>query len=357
MLRLLSAYRAMILHQAQWHDTLSPEAYAAWEADRDEFETLAAAHLERYDGDVDYPAYNLTAAELGVQRADRDLAMAWIARGSAPAGGHLGRHRHGRLAHAPGPPARRRRRAGDVARRRPGRGVRASRRSACSRSTAGCCSASRRRCSSRPGRCRPRSCRGRTWPSSLGAWVVFVLVVRLLLRRRSPWPVIAAVGGVIVLRCIVTLFALSFYRPRRLLVRVLDRARLGAPLYIAVAFALFVWVFVAAGWALAVAGRRAAARPGWCSRPSAPGSPFRPPSSRVIGLETGTHGVERRDGSAALGPRAHPRHHDLPRHPGRHRVVRRRLRGRDRGGRRAAGSALRAGRSAAPSPRRKSPPT
>ena len=52
----------------------------AWEADRDEFEALAAAHLERYEGDIDYPAYNLTAAELGVERADRDLAMAWIAR-------------------------------------------------------------------------------------------------------------------------------------------------------------------------------------------------------------------------------------------------------------------------------------
>ena len=32
-------------------------------------------------------------------------------------------------------------------------------------------------------------------------------------RRRSPWPVIAAVGGVVVLRCIVTLFALSFTGP------------------------------------------------------------------------------------------------------------------------------------------------
>ena len=41
-LRLLASYRAMILHQAQWHDTLSADAYAAWEADRDEFEALAA---------------------------------------------------------------------------------------------------------------------------------------------------------------------------------------------------------------------------------------------------------------------------------------------------------------------------
>ena len=34
----------------------------------------------RYEGDVDHPALNLTAADLGVQRAERDLAMAWLAR-------------------------------------------------------------------------------------------------------------------------------------------------------------------------------------------------------------------------------------------------------------------------------------
>ena len=79
-LRMLSSYREMILYQGQWHDTLSPASYDKWSAARDEFATLASAHTAKYEGDVDYPAYNLTAAELGVQRADRDLAMAWIAR-------------------------------------------------------------------------------------------------------------------------------------------------------------------------------------------------------------------------------------------------------------------------------------
>ena len=37
----------------------------------------------------------------------------------------------------------------------------------------------------------------------LGAWLVFLAVVRLLVRRRSPWPVIAAVGGVIVLLSLI----------------------------------------------------------------------------------------------------------------------------------------------------------
>ena len=54
-----------------------------------------------------------------------------------------------------------------------------------------------------------------------------------------------------VLRCIVTLFALSFAGPSGYWFAFLtDPTR--RVLYIAVAFALFVWVFVAAGWAISV---------------------------------------------------------------------------------------------------------
>ncbi len=70
----------------------------------------------RYEGDVDYPAYNLTAAELGVERADRDLAMAWIARVLLLLAARVARHRHARGAHAARPPARRGRGAGILAR-------------------------------------------------------------------------------------------------------------------------------------------------------------------------------------------------------------------------------------------------
>nr|BFF08910.1 hypothetical protein GCM10025699_02130 [Microbacterium flavescens] len=137
-LRLLAAYRAMILHLGQWHDTLSSEAYAAWDADRAEFEALAAAHIEAYEGDLDYPAYNLTAAQLGVERAERDLSMSWLARGLlvlALAWVFIGMlAARTSLVRRPGPrpPAPR-------GSRRHGRGGRASRRSACSNSTAGCC--------------------------------------------------------------------------------------------------------------------------------------------------------------------------------------------------------------------------
>src|SRR5690606_7651440 len=79
-LGLLGAYRAMFLHEATWHATLSAEGYDAWRAARDDFVARAAAHLEKYEGDVAHPAWNLTAAQLGVERGDRDLAMAWAAR-------------------------------------------------------------------------------------------------------------------------------------------------------------------------------------------------------------------------------------------------------------------------------------
>jgi hypothetical protein len=77
-LRLLAAYRTMVLREAAWHDTGA--GHRAWTDARDAFEAAAAAHLASYDGDVQHPAWNLTAADLGVERADRDLAMAWAAR-------------------------------------------------------------------------------------------------------------------------------------------------------------------------------------------------------------------------------------------------------------------------------------
>lgn len=84
---------------------------------------------------------------------------------------------------------------------------------------------------------------------AIAGWLVFALVVRLLLGARSPWPIIAAVGGAIVLRCIVTLAALALSGPDGVwpalwslpVVRVL---------YVTVALALVAWVFVVAGWSL-----------------------------------------------------------------------------------------------------------
>ena len=82
--------------------------------------------------------------------------------------------------------------------------------------------------------------------------------MRLLLGRRSPWPIIAAVGGALVLRCVVALVAVALSGPEGVWpdLWALPAVRI---LYLMIAFALVAWVFVAAGWALsAQLGRRRA---------------------------------------------------------------------------------------------------
>jgi len=80
-------------------------------------------------------------------------------------------------------------------------------------------------------------------------WLFFAIVVRLLLGKRSPWPIIAAVGGALVLRCIVALTAISLSGPEGIWVA-LWAMPVVRVLYLAVAFALLAWVFVVAGWSL-----------------------------------------------------------------------------------------------------------
>ncbi|WP_194409285.1 hypothetical protein [Microbacterium cremeum] len=256
-LRLLDAYRAMILHQGEWHDTLSPDAYAAWDADRAAYEALAAEHLEAYEGDLDYPAFNLTAAQLGVERAERDQPMAWFARvllALAVAWMVIGiLAARTRLVRRPGAAAAR---ASWIASTRPWRAR---------ESTLGMLDLDRWLLLVIPAALLVATRAVQTsflsWTHLavvLGAWLAFALVVRLFVGRRSPWPVIAAVGGVVVLRCIVTLVALSFTGPGGYWFAFWTDPVLRS-VYIAVAFALFVWVFVAGGWALSaqVGARRA----------------------------------------------------------------------------------------------------
>ncbi|SDH55863.1 hypothetical protein [Microbacterium pygmaeum] len=256
-LRMLTAYRAMILHQAQWHDTLSADAYAAWASDRDAFQELAAGHLEHYAGNVDFPAFNLTAAELGVERADRDAAMAWLARVLlvlAAAWVLIGIvAARTRLVRRPGAAAAR---AAWLGASRPWRAR---------ESTLGLLSLDRWLLLIVPGALLVATRAVQTsflsWTHLavvLGAWLVFILAVRLCVGRRSPWPVIAAVGGVVVLRCALPLFALSFSGPGGYWFAFWTDPVLRT-VYITIAFALFLWVFVAAGWALAaqVGTRRA----------------------------------------------------------------------------------------------------
>lgn len=256
-LRLLSSYRAMFLRQAEWHDTLSASAYAAWETARDEYVALAAEHLDRFKGDVDHPAWNLEAAQLGIDRADRDLLMSWLARVLLVLAlawiviGMLSART--RLVRRPGAAAARASWLGSIL---PWRAR---------ESTLGMLPLDRWLMVLVPGALLVATRAVQTsflapvqLAVTLGAWAVFVAVLMLLLRGRSPWAVIAAVGGVVVLRCVVTLVTLSFSGPGGYWFGFFTEPALRL-VYIAIAFALFVWVFVAAGWALAssVGARRA----------------------------------------------------------------------------------------------------
>lgn len=251
-IELLTSYRAMFLRQAQWHDTGSAEAYAQLQRARDAYTALAAEHLHRYEGDLDHPAWNLTAAQLGVERADRDLAMAWTARvllGVLIAwliGAAFWRRMPGRAAAsvlvtaATRPWAAR-----DAVRPLP--------------------QAQRVALVAVPGALLVLSRLVQTsfvsWVQPLvvlGAWTVFVGVFLLLRRRVSPWPVLATVGGVVVARVALLLAALSVTGPGGYWFAFWTEPG-RRTVYIAAAFALFLWVFVAGGWTLSTQiGRRRA---------------------------------------------------------------------------------------------------
>ncbi|MDM7830183.1 hypothetical protein [Cellulomonas edaphi] len=250
----LDAYRETVLRHAQWLDTGSPSARAAGLAARQRFATARAAHEARYGADPRLPAYNFTAADLGLERAGRDLAMAWTARGLLAVlvvalglgtwrqgrprfPGHRGLHllwtgavRPWRLGGVDGPSG--------AADRIVVIGV--------------------------PALVLVLSRCAYTWFAApahlaltLGAWLLFALVAGVLaarvLGRRSWWTVLAAVGGVALLRSALLLAVLSWRGPGRYWFGfwTLPGQRTA---YVTVAFAAFCWLFVATFAALRSAG-------------------------------------------------------------------------------------------------------
>jgi hypothetical protein len=248
-LGLLNAYRAMFLTQALWHDTASADAFARWQAARDSYASVAAEHLQRYAGDLEHPAWNLAAAELGVERADRDLTMAWIARvllaltlawlliGIFSA--------RTRLVRRPGAAAAR---ATWIASTRPWRAQ---------ESTLGLDDLDKALIVLVPGALLVGTRAVQTaflapvqLAVTLGAWAVFVVLLLVLVRGRAAWAALSAIGGVIALRAVLLLLALAFSGPGGYWFGFwTDPVR--RTLYISLAFAAFLWTFVAAGWALA----------------------------------------------------------------------------------------------------------
>ncbi|MCL7458194.1 hypothetical protein M8I35_13505 [Micromonospora sp. MSM11] len=234
----LGAYRAMVLRHAQWLDTGSPAARHDWRLAAAAYHDARDAHRQRYGADLDLPAYNFTAADLGARRADRDPAMAWAARallgsillvvllglrgrgfGAAAARGLLlGALRPWRVATLPTPGAR----------------------------------ADRVLVWLVPAVVLVASRLVLTWFAApahllvtLGGWALFALVVRLVVGRRDPFHLWAVVGGVALLRSVLLLAALAGRGPGGYWFAFWTAPGLRAA-YVTVAFAAFCWLFVAA---------------------------------------------------------------------------------------------------------------
>lgn len=197
---------------------------------------------------IDFPPGFTSASELGVEVTDRDLAMAWIARvlfffaGAWVLIGMIAART--RLVRRPGAAAAR---VSWIASTRPWRAR---------ESTLGLLPLDRWLLLFVPGALLVATRAVQTsflsWSQLaivFGASLAFAGVVRLFVGHRSPWPILAAVGGVVVLRCIITLAVLSFAGPSGYWFGFwTDPIR--RTIYITVAVGLFIWSFVAGGWAL-----------------------------------------------------------------------------------------------------------
>lgn len=232
--RTLGAYRTMFLRHAQWLDTGSPSARSAWQVAERQYRTARDAHVARYGGDVDLPAYNFTAADIGATRADRDPLMAVLARillglvvllllvgavgrSTGMRALWLGATRPWRLADLSPLPNR----------------------------------LDRLLVIAVPVAALVLSRLVFTWfaaPAhlvvSLGGWLLFALTARVVAGRRDPFHLWAAIGGVAMLRSVILLAAMILRGPGGYWFAFwTDPVR--RSIYVCVAFAAFAWLFVA----------------------------------------------------------------------------------------------------------------
>ncbi|MGQ0838570.1 hypothetical protein [Actinokineospora sp.] len=246
----LGAYRTMVLRHAEWLDTGSASADDASAVARTRYEAARDRHVQRHGGDIDLPAYNFTAADIGLARADRDQTMAWLARAllvALLAAFALGSARGQRLLRGGTLPGAAALRALWVGATRPWRiGTLDVTPTAVDRVLVWAVPASALVLS--------RSIF--TWFAApahlalvLGAWVIFAGTLRLLVRSADPFWLWAAVGGAILVRTVVLLLALATRGPGLYWLDFWTEPGVRA-FYITVAFAAFLWVFVVAGMVL-----------------------------------------------------------------------------------------------------------
>jgi hypothetical protein len=76
----LAWYRKSFLNLFHWLDTGDPGSYQAWQNAYEEFKSAQQDHLNRYEGDLNFPAYNFFAVEAGMAHAERSVLTAWLGR-------------------------------------------------------------------------------------------------------------------------------------------------------------------------------------------------------------------------------------------------------------------------------------
>ncbi|BCJ35221.1 hypothetical protein Athai_27240 [Actinocatenispora thailandica] len=249
--RTLAAYRTLVLRHAEWLDTGSHRAYDAWHAAQREFVARRAQHRARYGDSLALPAYNFTAAELGLARADRDVAMAWLSRAllaitllALAAGAWAHRGRPGAVRSAPGATAVR------------GLWLGATRPWRLAELDPPRSRTDRLLVWALPAGVLVLSRAAYGWFASpvhlvgtLGAWLLYAVVLRALLGRRAGFRLWAALGGVALLRSALLLAVLSVRGPGRYWFDFwnLPGRRAG---YVVLAVAAFGWLFVASFGAL-----------------------------------------------------------------------------------------------------------
>lgn len=236
----LGAYRTMFLRYAQWLDTGDPDARTAWEAARARYVEARDAHVARYGDDVDLPAFRFPAADIGLDRAERDAAMARLARAllallvaavlvgafsrRSPALRALwvGMTRPWRVGDLSPPPS----------------------------------TLDRLLVWALPALALVLSRAAYSWFASpahltltLGSWLLFAVALRVLLGGADRYALWAALGGAAMLRTLILLVGTASRGPGRYWFNFwTDPAARGV--YVTAAFAAFLWVFVAAYHAL-----------------------------------------------------------------------------------------------------------
>jgi hypothetical protein len=235
---LLEAYRTTVLRYAQWLDTGDAAADDAWHRAAARYATARDEHLRRYGSSLDLPAFNVTAADIGLDLAHRNETMTWLARGLLVAVLAVLAWGSGLLRRAPLAV-----RALGTATTRPWRLHRLD--TAPTRAdrilvwtipaVAVVLSRAILTSFAAPAHLLP----------VLGAWLLFGLTLRLLAGRRDPFLLLAALGGIAMLRTVLLTAALVLRGPGHYWFDLWTDPP-ARTIYVTVAVAAFLAVFVSA---------------------------------------------------------------------------------------------------------------